>query len=116
MLLVLVVLARRYEVWWRVGKYSDPEAGWTKLLSTPASWCLCGAGLVLGMTYAYRVRARNRLGWSTYSPSSRRVTVFKVSRRRLKKAPTRRFAGRSLATPFAAWRFVPRAHMLLFYF
>jgi len=61
-----------------VGRHVDPEGGWARLLSTPACWGLADRGLVLGQTYAFRCRARNRLGWSTFSPSSRKVTVFKV--------------------------------------
>jgi hypothetical protein len=68
-----------HEVWWRVGRgHGSAEAGWRLLGATAATNVVAARGVVLGATYAFRARSRNRLGWSAWSPPSAEVTVFRV--------------------------------------
>jgi hypothetical protein len=67
-----------YEVSQQVGLTDKAAGGWHVIGLTKATKLVVRTGLLPGQTYAFCVRARNAIGWSLPSTSSRRVTVFRV--------------------------------------
>ncbi len=62
-----------FEVWRR-----DGRAAW-HLIGAPALTAFVDlTGLALGGVYGYRVRARNKLGWSPFGDASEPVVIFRV--------------------------------------